>query len=324
MGRIKYYYDSHTCKYERISKKKGDRFFDLLSFLSLTLVVAVFICFLYVTYFDSPKERQLLQENEALQTHYKLLQQQMGEVQKELNHLQERDDDLYRVIFEAEPVASSIRQAGIGGGATAHYQNLAQKGALILETTQRVEKLKNQLRVQHKSYDEILAMARNKGKMLASIPAIAPVDIKDLERISSGFGMRLHPVLKVRRPHTGMDFAAPIGTPVYASGDGRVRRAQKGHNGGLGYVIEIDHGFGYVTQYAHLRQFYVKPGQHVKRGQRIGAIGNTGLISGTHLHYVVMKNKVKVNPVDYLYQGLTATQYAEVKRLAAIENQSLD
>jgi murein DD-endopeptidase MepM/ murein hydrolase activator NlpD len=182
--------------------------------------------------------------------------------------------------------------------------------------------LEKELYIQTKSYDDIVRLAKNKSKMLASIPAIQPLTNKELTRMASGFGMRIHPIYKLKRMHTGVDLAAPKGTPIYATGDGVVRFTKR-NPGGYGNEIQIDHGFGYETKYAHLERFEVKPGQKVKRGEVIGFVGTSGSSTAPHLHYEVIHNGNKVNPVHYFFQDLNAEEYEKILELAAVENQSL-
>ena len=324
MARIKYYYDTESCKYERVKVSTWDIILNLLGFFCLALIMAVGIFVVTNEYFKSPLVAKLEKENEELGFYYSLLSQEMQDANDMMASLQERDDNVYRVIFEAEPIPSSIRNAGVGG--TNRYKELMDEGVerekLILESYQKMDKLKKKMYIQTKSYDDIMDLAINKEKFLASIPAIQPVANKNLKRVASGYGYRMHPILKVRKMHPGLDFSANTGTPVYATGDGVVRKAKKNF-GGYGWEIEIDHGYGYITKYAHLSAFHVKRGQQVKRGERIGDVGTTGLSTAPHLHYEIKKDNKKINPVHYFSQDLNATEYEEVLRLASIENMAL-
>ncbi|MEO9967850.1 MAG: M23 family metallopeptidase [Reichenbachiella sp.] len=324
MARIKYYYDTESCRYERVKVSSWDIVLNSMGFLSFSLILAVGIFYTYNLYFQSPVEARLEKENEELKYYYELLQKELVEASDMLASLQERDDNVYRVIFEAEPIPKSIRDAGVGG--VNRYRNLTSKGLerteLIVNVHQRLDNLKKQMYIQTKSYDELLDMAANKDKFFAAIPAIQPVSNKELKRLSSGFGMRVHPILKVRKLHPGIDFSAPKGTPIYATGDGVVKRVHSSL-GGYGRQVEIDHGFGYVTKYAHMEMFNVKKGQKVKRGECIGYVGNSGRSTAPHLHYEVHKDSKRINPVHYFHQDLNPTEYAEILRLASIENQAL-
>ena len=321
MAHIKYYYNTQTCKYERIKVSKWNIFRDLLGLLSISLIMAILIFLSYSTYFDSPKEKQLKNENEALKYSYSLIQKEIENTKQSLAYLQERDDHIYRTIFEAAPISPAVRKAGIGG--VDRYKDLVDKEKLIVDTFKKVDQLKNQLYIQAKSYDELLKLAKSRAKFLACIPAIQPISKNGLKRLTDRFGMRIHPICKIPKMHYGLDFAAPRGTPVYATGNGIVKLV-KANEGGHGNQIEISHGYGYTTKYAHLASFNVKVGQKVKRGQCIGYVGNTGVSTGPHLHYEVIKNNKRVDPLNYFIAGdLTAEDYEKMQALASIENQSL-
>ncbi len=324
MAKIKYYYDTESCKYERIKVSSWDVILNLLGFFSVALVIAVGIVILFSTYFESPKETLLKKENNELLLYYDILNKELKDLYKMMTSLEERDDNVYRVIFEADPIPSSIRQAGVGG--TERYKNLLnsdlEREELILSYLRKVDGIKKQMYIQTKSYDEILLMAKNKTQLLAATPAIQPISNKELTRLASGYGMRVHPIYKVRRMHYGVDFTAPRGTPIFATGDGEISRVIKKF-GGYGREIIIDHGFGYKTLYAHMQDFNVKRGDKVKRGDCIGWVGNTGLSTAPHLHYEILKDNKAVNPVHYFFQDLNDEEYEKILELASIENQSL-
>jgi hypothetical protein len=324
MSRIKYYYDPKTCKYERYTRSKWDIALNTLGFISLASILALGILLVFNLYFDSPKELLLKKENSELKIYYQLLSEEVNRMSVMVNDLQQRDDNLYRVIFETEPLPPSIRNAGIGG--VDHYRDIKEKGLkqeqLILGLSSKVDALKRKLYVQSVSYDEITEMALKKEEYWASIPAIQPILNKNLNLLASGFGMRLHPILKVKKMHTGVDFTAPKGTPIYATGDGIVTLVTTVF-GGYGKYIEIDHGFGFKTRYAHLNDFTIRQGQKVKRGDQIGTVGNTGSSTAPHIHYEVMKDGRYVNPVNYFFKDLTPAEYDLILDLASKENQSL-
>lgn len=324
MSRIKYYYDPETCKYERYVRSKWDITLNALGFLSLSSMLAIVFILVFYTYFDNPKELLLQKENRELKLYYEFLEQEVGKMNQMLGDLQQRDDNLYRIIFESEPIAPEIRQAGIGG--SDRYRDIREKGLnqekLIIDLHSKIDVLKRQLYVQSISYDEITEMALKKEEYWASIPAIQPVLNKNLNLLASGFGMRVHPILKVRKMHTGVDFTAPKGTPIYATGDGVVIEVQSVF-GGYGKYVEIDHGFGFVTRYAHMNDFNVKKGQKVKRGDQIGTVGNTGSSTAPHVHYEVLKDGKYVNPVNYFFKDLTPEEYDLILELASKETQSL-
>jgi murein DD-endopeptidase MepM/ murein hydrolase activator NlpD len=324
MSRIKYYYDPKTCKYERYTRSKWDIVLNSLGFLSLSSILAIIFIIVFNMYFDSPKELMLKKENKELKLYYGFLEEEVGKMNQMLADLQQRDDNLYRIIFETEPIAPEIRQAGIGG--SDRYREIREKGLnqekLIISLNSKIDALKRQLYVQSVSYDEVTEMALMKEEYWASIPAIQPVLNENLNLLASGYGMRLHPILKVRKMHTGVDFTAPKGTPIYATGDGVVITVTTIF-GGYGKYVEIDHGFGFVTRYAHMNDFKVKKGQKVKRGDHIGSVGNTGSSTAPHIHYEVLKDGKQVNPVNYFFKDLTPEEYDKILELASKENQSL-
>lgn len=324
MAKIKYYYDTESCRYERIKVSSWDIIVNLFGFLVVSSIIGLGIFFISDHYFESPAKSALRKENDELKLYYDLLEKDLEDANKMLGVLEERDDDIYRVVFGVEPIPDEIRSAGVGGAN--RYRDLMAKGLkreeLILSNMQRIDQMKKQMYIQTKSYDDIMEMARNKEKMLAALPAIQPVSNKELKRLASGYGMRMHPIYKVMKMHWGIDFSLPTGSPVYATGDGEVRSTTTRFSG-YGKYINLNHGFGYQTLYAHLNRFLVKPGDKVKRGQVIGYSGNTGTSTGPHLHYEVIKDGEKVDPVNYFYKDLTDEEYAEIVRLSSIENQSL-
>lgn len=324
MARLKYYYDTETCKYERVKVRRSDVVLNLLGFLSVAFLIALVLVPVYNSWFQSDREASLRKENGELLLYYDLLKEEMQKTNQMLTALQKRDDNVYRVIFEAEPLAASVRTAGVGG--VERYKELLEKGInredLILSAMQKIDLLKKKMYIQTKSYDEIVKLAKNKEQMVASLPAIQPVSNKELNRLASGYGFRIHPIYKVRKLHTGIDFSAPRGTPIYATGDGVISVAVSNH-GGYGREVQINHGYGYVTLYAHLDNFTVKPGQHVKRGQCIGYVGSTGTSTAPHLHYEVIHNGQKVNPIHFFFNDLKPAEYEKLLELASVENQSL-
>lgn len=324
MSKIKYYYDTETCKYERVKVKKRDVVINALGFLSLAIVLAVGIIVMLSRYFESPKEMALIKENEELKLYYELMQDQLSSMDNMLGVLQEKDDHVYRTVFEAEPIPETVREAGSGG--VLKYRNLLESDLnnkdLVVGTLEKIDRVKKKMYIQTKSYDELLDLATNKEAYYAAMPAIQPVSNKELRRLSSGFGRRTDPILKVKKMHYGTDFSAERGTPIYATADGTISVARKTYNG-IGTYVKIDHGFGFETLYGHMSRYIVKSGQKVKRGEVIGYVGNTGKSTAPHLHYEVHINGKAVNPVHYFYQDLNADEYAEILRLSSIENQSL-
>lgn len=322
--KIKYYYDTETCKYERVRTRTSDVILNALGIFFLTLAMAVGIHLLFSKYFESPKELFLRNEIREMEYYYANLKKQVDEMEKTLAALEHRDDNIYRVVLGAEPIDKSIRNAGVGG--SERYSDILDKNIhhkdIILELHKRIDLLRRKIYIESKSQDEVVELAENKEKLFAATPAIQPIANKQLIALASGFGMRIHPVYKVKKMHTGIDFAAPIGTPVYATADGVVEEVTIQFSG-YGKMITINHGFGYETRYAHLHDFAVRKGQKVKRGDLIGYVGNTGLSTAPHLHYEVLLHGVFINPVHYFYNDLTPAEYEKIIELASIENQSL-
>ena len=325
MARIKYYYDTESCRYERIRVSTWDIVWNALGFLTLALLLSAGIVFVYIKYFESPEEALLRKENQELQMYYDLLSKEVKDANEMLTALQERDDNIYRIIFGVEPIPEEVRTAGFGGAN--RYKELMEEGLeredLVIDNYKRIDQLKKQMYIQTKSYDQIMSMAKDKELFLASLPAIQPVSKENLKRLSSGFGYRLDPILKVRRPHHGVDFSLPIGSPVYATGDGEISLIRHNKISGYGNQIEVNHGFGYKTKYAHLSEILVKPGQKVKRGELIAYSGNTGKSTAPHLHYEVKIDGRPNNPVHYFYKDLNEEEYEEGLRVASIENQAM-
>jgi murein DD-endopeptidase MepM/ murein hydrolase activator NlpD len=323
MAKIKYYYDTESCRYERIKVSRWDIFWNSLGFLAVSMVLAAIMLTIYTLNFESPEEAILRKENEELKFHFELLNKDLTDAQEMLASLQQRDDNIYRVMLGAEPIPGDVRKAGFGG--SDRYKELTglNQENLIRSNYGELDALKKQLYIQTKSYDEVVALAKRKEEMLTSMPAIQPVSNAFIRSLTSGFGNRIDPILRTRRMHTGVDFSMPIGSPVYATGDGVISFVETKFSG-YGKQIEIDHGFGFKTKYAHLNEFKVRKGQKVKRGELIGYSGNTGKSSGPHLHYEVMVNNSKTNPVYYMYRDLSPDEYEEILRLASEEGVSQD
>ncbi|HRS53987.1 MAG TPA: M23 family metallopeptidase [Bacteroidales bacterium] len=317
----KYHFDPKSLSFQRVKTTFKERILKFLYIIAAGTVFSIIVIILAFNFIDSPKEKKLRRELTQYELQFKLLNDRIEKLNSVLADIQNRDDNIYRVIFEAEPIPSEVRNAGIGGAEK--YANLEgyDNSKLIIETTSKIDKLSRQLYVQSKSLDEILEMAKNKSKMLASIPAIQPIS-KNKSQLVSGFGYRIHPIYKTMLLHTGLDFAAKPGTPVYATGDGKVIKPDNDQTG-YGIVVIIDHGYGYQSLYAHLSKSIVKPGQQVKRGQLIGYVGNTGLSAGPHLHYEIIKNNKKINPIHYFYNDLTPEEYQKLLQEASKVNQSL-
>ena len=325
MSKVKYYYDSETLSYRKIDHKKGRKTgLFILSFMGVLLSgFLLMLLFLNLPNFETPKEKELNRELTNLEFQVKLLNKKMNQAETVLTEIAERDNNLYRIYFEANPIPQEQRKAGFGG--INRYKDLEgfDNSKLIISSNKRIDILTKQIVVQSKSLDEIAALATEKEALLKSIPAIQPVKNEDLTRMASGYGYRTDPFTKARKFHFGMDFTAPRGTPVYASGDGRVSRADN-RASGYGKHIRITHGFGYMSLYAHLYKYNVRRGQRVKRGDLIGFVGSTGRSEAPHLHYEVFKDKKRINPINFYYGNLSPKEFADILKKSIQENQSLD
>jgi murein DD-endopeptidase MepM/ murein hydrolase activator NlpD len=323
MAKIKYYYDTKTLSYKRIQLSKLEKTKRYLLFFSSSLFLTLPILLVFLQFIDSPKENKLKNEIKNLSTQYKVIDESMRQIEIVLDDIQQRDDNIYRTIFEADPIPKSIRKQGFGG--VNRYKKFAgySNSDIIINTTTKIDQLTKQLYLQSKSFDDIINLAKDKSKMLASIPAIQPVSNKQLSRMASGYGYRIHPIYKTRKMHAGMDFSAKTGTEIYATGDGvisKVRRSKRGY----GNHVKINHGFGYETLYAHMSKYIVRKGQKVKRGEVIGYVGNTGTSVAPHLHYEVHKDKRKINPVNFYYNDLNPEEYEKMIEISLQSNQSFD
>ncbi|MGB0403569.1 MAG: M23 family metallopeptidase [Salibacteraceae bacterium] len=323
MGEKKYRYNTKTLSYEKIERTAKDHLVNVVTYAFTGVVFASI--FLTLTYFfiDSPKEKQLKRENEQLILQFEILNKKMDQVADVLGDLEYRDDNIYRLIMEAEPISNSIRKAGFGGVNRYEHLNGYSNSDIVIETTEKLEQLTKQLYIQSKSFDEVIDMAQKKEEMLAAIPSIMPIANEDLKRMSSGFGMRMHPVLKIPKHHAGQDFTAPTGTDIYASGNGTVVKVKK-ERYSYGYHVVIDHGYGYETLYAHMSKILVRKGQKIKRGDILGLVGNTGISTAPHLHYEVRKNGRPINPANYYFQDLTPSEYEQILELSNQPLQSFD
>ncbi|MCH7784771.1 MAG: M23 family metallopeptidase [Bacteroidetes bacterium] len=325
MSRVKYYYDSDTLSYRKIKRKKGRKFG--IFFLSLLGMIfsgfLLLLIYLNLPYIETPKEKVLKREMNNLQLQFELINKKMEQAEIVLGEIEDRDNNLYRIYFEANPIPIEQRKAGFGG--INRYKDLEgfDNSKLIIATSKRLDILTKQIVVQSKSLDEIALLAEDKEKLLSSIPSIQPIRNEDISRVASGFGYRTDPFTKTRKKHWGMDFTAPRGTPVYASGDGKVIKADNTVSG-YGKHIKIDHGYGYESLYAHLYKYNVRRGEKVKRGDLIGFVGSTGRSQAPHLHYEIFKDGSRINPINFYYGNLSPEEFAELLIQAQIENQSLD
>ncbi|WP_438711262.1 M23 family metallopeptidase [Aquimarina muelleri] len=325
MSKVKYYYDSETLSYRRIEQKKG-RKFGIAALGVIGAFLAGFILllvYLNIPQLETPKEKAYRRELENMQFQYDLMNQRLKRDETILKEIAERDDNIYRLYFGANPIPEELRNAGFGG--VNRYKNLEgfDNSDIIIESSQRIDKLTKQIVVQSKSLDEIAALAEKKEELLATIPAIQPIQNSNLKRMASGYGWRSDPFTKARKFHYGMDFSAATGTPVYASGNGVVKRADA-NSSGYGKHIRIDHGFNYVSLYAHLSKYNVKVGQKVKRGDVIGFVGSTGRSVAPHLHYEIFKDGEKINPRNFYYGSLTSEEFDEMLKASNLINETLD
>ncbi|MBG0782273.1 MAG: M23 family metallopeptidase [Bacteroidales bacterium] len=323
MADPKYIFNHKTLSYEKYQPGWRQKMMRFLSYLLTTAAFALVIVVAAFYFLGSPKERILQRELSFMNLQYQILKDRLESMETLLAEMQERDDNIYRIIFEAEPIPNSVRKAGYGG--VDRYDNLSgyRNSDLIINVSNRLDQVASQLYVQSKSYDEVYEMVKNKAEMLSAIPAIQPVNNLDLKRISSYYGVRMDPFYKVNKFHQGVDFSAPVGTDVYATGDGKVISSSKS-KWGYGNTLVIDHGFGYQTKYSHLHEFKVKKGEKVKRGQLIGAVGNTGKSTAPHLHYEVHKNRRPVNPIHFFFNDLSPEEYEMILEFSVQPTQSMD
>jgi len=319
----KYIFNPHTLKYEKAVVGWGARIFNFFAFIIAALVFSLAISTIYYRFFDSPKEKILKNEVAELQDQYSILGQEVDRLNSVLDGLHQRDGNIYRVIFESDPISDDVWQAGSGGVNKYRYLEKYDNGELIKDIAVKVDKLKKQMVIQSKSYDQIADMIKNQAQMLASIPSVQPVENKKLLHMASGYGWRIDPIYKIQEFHKGMDFTAPVGTAVHVTGDGVVEVVNYSFEG-YGNEIIVNHGYGYRTRYAHLSAFKVTPGQKVKRGDIIGKIGTTGKSTGPHLHYEVLKNGDAVNPVYFYYNDLKDAEFEKMVQLANSPGQTMD
>ena len=320
----KYYYDKKSLSYKEI-KLKDNLFFSTFKYGMSSIIIASIMTFLVFSFVDSPKEKKLKREIKNLELQYINIFESLHTAELVLDDLQKRDDNIYRMIFGIEPIDESIRKAGFGGANRYEDYQGYNYSELIIRAKKNIDKLNKQLFIQSKSFDDVIILGKNKAKMLASIPAIQPISNKDLKRMASGYGMRIDPIYKTKKFHYGMDFSAPIGTPIYATGDGTVEKIKKSRSKkDYGNYILINHGYDYQSFYAHLDKVIVSKGKKVKRGDLIGYVGNTGKSTAPHLHYEVRYKKKKINPVNFYHSDLTPEEYQQMLIISSQENQSFD
>ena len=319
-----YRFNPHTLKYEKVFVSLRTRIRRISFNVLFGVVLGVVLVFVGLQFVDSPKERSLERQVAQYKRQTRLLSDRVERAERVLENIEERDDVLYRTIFSSEPISDAERHSGIGGVERYAEFDQMENGALLKATSQQVDDLTKRLYVESKSLDELYEMARNKSERMAAMPAILPIE-KNKCKVVSGFGYQYHPILHYRRLHSGIDMTAPKGTPIYATGDGVVRIAGRSSEGysGYGIVALVDHGYGFQTLYAHMQSVKVRVGQKVKRGEQIGTVGSSGMSSGNHLHYEVIQNGKKVDPVYYFFNDLTPAEYEDVLEQARQDNQSM-
>ena len=325
MSKVKYYYDQETLSYRPVKATSKNRISNIVLFVlaSFFFGVTCLLILLNSDVINTPSEIVQKRTLKNYELQFDILNKKLTQLEAVVSNVEERDNNLYRVYFEASPIPEEQRRAGFGG--VNRYRDLEgyDNSDLVINTAKRLDILTKQTVVQSRSLDEIERLAANKAALIEAIPSIQPVKNKDLTRIASGFGYRSDPFTKARKMHFGMDFTAKRGTPVYATGNGVVKRADS-RSSGFGKHIRIDHGFGYISLYAHLSKYNVRRGQKVKRGDIIGYVGNTGRSAGPHLHYEIIKDNKKINPLNFYYGNLSPEEFEALLTQSKQENQSLD
>ncbi|MEB8330766.1 M23 family metallopeptidase [Flavobacteriaceae bacterium KMM 6897] len=325
MSKVKYFYDPDTLSYRKIEPKKSRKYRNLTFFLLGSAIFGLLglTIILNTSILNTPRELSLQREVKNYELQFELLGKKMEQMEQVLANIEDRDNNIYRLYFEANPIPEEQRRAGFGG--VNRYKSLEgfNNSEMIMGTSKRMDIIQKQMVIQSKSLDEITKLAAEKEKLLAAIPAIQPISNDKLTRMASGYGWRSDPFTKARKMHWGMDFTSPKGTPIYASGDGKIIRADN-NSSGYGKHIRIDHGYGYISLYAHLSNYNVKYRQLVKRGDLIGFVGSTGRSEAPHLHYEVWKDDGRINPINFYYGSLTAEEFENMLKYAIQENQSLD
>jgi murein DD-endopeptidase MepM/ murein hydrolase activator NlpD len=323
MKKIKYYYNTNTLRYEKLETPLRVKLLRIFGFVAAALVTAGLIAFAAFRFIGSPEERILREQNANLRENYRELRDHIRSIQQQMQELEKRDNDVYRTIFEANPVPDSARAKELANQLEIISVERIKDNQLVAAIDATLKNLTSRIEAQKKSYDEVDKLVKNKEQLLSHTPAIQPVSNKDLNRIASGFGYRIDPVYKTTKFHAGLDFAAPQGTPIYATANGTISTAGNTGNGYGNHVI-INHGYGYETLYGHMVRIKVRNGQSVKRGEVIGWVGSTGKSTGPHLHYEVHKNGQKIDPIYFFYNDLTPEQFDLILKKAAASNQSLD
>ncbi|MDR1761592.1 MAG: M23 family metallopeptidase [Bacteroidales bacterium] len=319
MPKGKYRFNQESLTYEKINHSTRKIILLIISYFSIFVTIGFAFMFVWLHFFPSAREYSLIEENKILRSQYKILDEKINRVELVMNDIADRDNSIYRVVFEADPIPLEVRNAGFGG--VNRYQELQNTPnmELVVDVSKRIDILQKKLYIQSLSFDTIMNLAKNKTEMLKCIPAIQPLRNGNLV---SGFGFRMHPIYKTIRIHTGIDLAAPTGTKIYATGDGIVQNADIER--GYGKQVIINHGYNFLTVYGHMDKILVQKNQNVKRGDLIGLVGNTGTSTGSHLHYEVRRNNTPVNPINYYLNDLSPQEFAELLAQSQQTNQSLD
>jgi septal ring factor EnvC (AmiA/AmiB activator) len=323
MRKIKYYYNTHTLRFEKLETPLRVRLLQVFGFIAASMVTGIIIFAIAFQYIDSPKEKLLRQQNEDLREGYGVIEERLKQLELKMGEITNRDNTVYRSIFEADPIADSARIKDMEQKKEVQLVQRMGSTDLVHTVIDQLNSLALRMEYQNKSFNELIGMVKNKAKLLAAIPAIQPISNKKLSRIASGFGYRIDPIYKIRKAHEGLDFAAPIGTPIYATADGVVTTSGF-TTSGFGIHVVINHGYGYKTIYGHMVRVKTKAGQRVKRGEVIGYVGNSGKSTGPHLHYEVHKSGIPIDPINFFYSDLTPAQFDRLLKMAAANNQSLD
>jgi murein DD-endopeptidase MepM/ murein hydrolase activator NlpD len=323
MANTRYRFNPESLSFDKIRHGFRAVLLSSLAYFIGSVIIAILYGLIFAMFIDSPKEKALKDEIKQLTIQYELINKDMENVEKILGDLEQTDDNLYRTIFEAEPIPASLRNGGLGG--VNRYKELEgyDNSEIVVETSKRLDKIRKKMYVQSKSFDDLIVFAREKEEMLSCVPAILPISNKDLTRTASGWGLRIHPIYKIIKFHYGMDFTAPTGTDIYVTGDGVVESVLSSKRGYGNHII-VNHGYGYKTIYAHLNGFNVRQGQKVRRGDIIGFVGSTGLSLAPHLHYEVMLNGVNVDPSNFYFNDLSPEEYERMIEIASRSGQSFD
>lgn len=323
MANVKYRFNPESLNYYKVETTFSQKLKRFLTYFAASIFAAIIYYIVFASFVDLPKEKGLKRQISELDANYHNFSQQLSRIEAVIEDMQDRDDNIYRTIFEAEPINKSVRDAGFGGSDRYKAYEDMSNGQIVGQTARRLDQIMSKVVIQSKSYDDLIEYAKNYSSEIASIPAIQPISNKDLRRTASGWGWRIHPIYKIRKFHYGMDFTAPTGSEIYATGDGIVEEMTSSRRG-YGNKVILNHGFGYKTLYAHMSEFNVKQGQKVKRGDVIGFVGNTGLSTAPHLHYEVLHNNKNVNPINYYFNDLTAEEYDRMIEISMKSGQTFD